>query len=144
MLLTKSSKYAIRAVLYLASNCEPGKRFGVKKVAQDLQLPEAFLGKLMQTLVRSKIIASIKGPNGGFYIEANALSLPLVSIIESIDGTESFHSCGMGLSECNDDKPCPIHNDYGPLRDGFLKVISDKTIGDFKEDIKAGRSFVIL
>ncbi len=144
MLLTKSSKYAIRAVLYLASKCEPGKRYGVKKVAEDLQLPEAFLGKLMQILVRSKIIASIKGPNGGFFIEPASFKLPLISIIEAIDGTETFHSCGMGLKECNDEKPCPIHNEYGPLRDGFLKVISDKTIGDFKDDIKAGRSFVIL
>ena len=144
MLLTKSSKYAIRAVLYLASKCEPGKRYGVKIVAEELQLPEAFLGKLMQTLVRSKIIASVKGPNGGFFIESASLKLPLISIIEAIDGTETFHSCGMGLKECNDEKPCPIHNDYGPLRDGFLKIISDKTIGEFKEDIKAGRSFVIL
>jgi len=144
MLLSKSSKYGIRAVLYLASKCEPGKRFGAKVIARDLHLPEAFLGKIMQDLVRKKVIASIKGPNGGFYITPATLSLPVINIVEAIDGTESFHSCGMGLSECNDEKPCPIHNDYGPLRDGFFKILSDKTIGEFKKDIKEGRSFVVV
>ncbi len=144
MLLTKSSKYGLRAVLYLAAKCEPGKRFGTKIIAKELQLPEAFLGKIMQTLVRNKVIASVKGPNGGFYIEPKALLYPVIKIIEAIDGTDLFHSCGMGLQECNDEKPCPIHHEYGPLRDGFLKILSEKTIGDFKKDIKDGKSFVVI
>ncbi len=144
MLLSKSSKYGIRAVLYLASKCEPGKRFGVKIIANDLSLPEAFLGKILQSLVRKKVISSIKGPNGGFYISPESLLLPVIRIVEAIDGTELFHSCGMGLSECNDDKPCPIHNEYGALRDGFFKILSEKTIRDFKKDINDGKSFIIV
>ena len=144
MLLSKSSKYGIRAVLYLAAKCEPGKRFGTKVIARELHLPEAFLGKIMQDLVRKKVIASIKGPNGGFYITPQTLSLPVIAIVEAIDGTELFHSCGMGFDECNDEKPCPIHHDYGPLRDGFFKILSEKTIGEFKKDIKDGKSFVVV
>lgn len=143
MLLSKSSTYGIRAVLYLASRCEPGKRFGAKIIASELKLPEAFLGKILQDLVRKKVISSIKGPKGGFFITPESLLLPVISIVEAIDGTESFHSCGMGLSECNDEKPCPIHKEYGPLRDGFFKILSDNTIRDFKKDIKDGKSFVI-
>jgi len=55
-----------------------------------------------------------------------------------------FHNCGMGLHQCNDEKPCPIHKDYGPLRDGFYKILSEKTILDFKLDIEAGNSFVVI
>ena len=144
MLLSRSVEYGLRAVLYLATNCGQDLRFGVKTIAKDLNFPEPFLGKVLQNLVRKGIISSIKGPNGGFYIEKHKLNLPIIKIVEAIDGLEMFHTCGMGLQNCNDEKPCPIHKEYGPLRDGFFKILSEKTIYDFKVDIEAGNSFVII
>ena len=144
MNFSRSVEYGLRAVLYLATNCSEGLRFGVKTIAKDLGIPEHFLGKVLQNLVRKGIIFSIKGPNGGFYIDKSKIDLPIIKIVEAIDGLEMFHNCGMGLHQCNDEKPCPIHKDYGPLRDGFFKILSEKTIKDFKLDIEAGNSFVVI
>ena len=142
MLLTKSSEYALRSVLYLASKFDKGTRLGTKTIASDLNLPEHFLGKILQKLVRKKIISSIKGRNGGFFIEKDALKMPVINVIEAIDGIDSFHACGLGLPQCNDEKPCPIHKDYGTLRDGFFKILSEKSIEDYKNDIDSGVSFI--
>ncbi len=144
MHLSRSVEYGLRSVLYLATNCRDGIRFGVKTIAKDLDFPEPFLGKILQNLVRKGIIFSIKGPKGGFYIDSSRLDIPIIKIVEAIDGLEMFHTCGMGLHDCNDEKPCPIHKDYGPLRDGFYKILSEKTIRDFKIDIEAGNSFVVI
>jgi Rrf2 family protein len=142
MHLSRSAEYGLRAVLYLAIHCQKGIRFGGKTIAKDLDFPEAFLGKILQNLARKGIIYSIKGPNGGFFIEEEILNLPIIKIIEAIDGLSYFKNCGMGLHECNDEKPCPIHKEYGPLRDGFFNLLATKTIGDFKADIEAGNSFI--
>lgn len=142
MLLTKSSEYGLRAVLYLASKHDQGIRYGTKTIAKDLILPEHFLGKILQKLVRKRIISSIKGRNGGFFIEEESLKIPVINVIEAIDGTSSFHACGLGLPQCNDEKPCPIHEDYGVFRDGFYKILSEKSIGDYKKDIDSGKSFI--
>ncbi len=144
MILSRSATYGLRAVLYLAVHSNTDEPYGVKAIAKDLSFPEPFLGKVLQNMVRKGILSSVKGPRGGFYIEERNLSLPLIRIVEAIDGLEFFSSCGLGLHECNDEKPCPIHKEYGALRDGFFKLLSEKTISDIKLDIDAGNSFIVV
>ncbi len=144
MILSRSATYGLRAVLYLALNSEKNKRFGVKAIAKELTLPESYLGKVLQNLVRKGIISSAKGPSGGFYITMQNLSRPVIQIVEAIDGLEQFSTCGLGLHECSDEKPCPIHKEYGALRDGLFKLLSEKTINDFKMDIEEGRAIIAL
>ena len=83
MNFSRSVEYGLRAVLYLATNCSEGLRFGVKTIAKDLDVPEHFLGKVLQNLVRKGIIFSVKGPNGGFYINKSKIDLPIINIIEA-------------------------------------------------------------
>ena len=144
MIISRSATYGLRAVLFLAMKSSNENRFGFKAIAKELDFPEAFLGKVLQNLVRKGIISSVKGPNGGFYIEKECLERPLISIIEAIDGLEKFHVCGLGLSECSDEKPCPIHKDYGPLRDGMYKVLLDRKIKDFKKELDNGESYIYI
>lgn len=144
MILSRSATYGLRSALYLAVHTGKGSRHGVKTIAKELNFPEAFLGKVLQSLVRKGIISSTKGPNGGFFIPEKNLGMPLIRIIEAIDGLEFFNSCGLGLHECDDDKPCPIHNKYGALRDGLFDILSETTMADIKKDIEAGKSFIII
>ncbi len=144
MVFSKFSEYAIRALVYLAVNSSPARRFGTKKIAEDLGFPEHYLGKVLQQLARNNIISSAKGPNGGFCVDDGAMEITLLKIIESIDGLSFFSTCGLGLHECNDDKPCPIHKDYQIFRGDFYKMLSEKTIKDMKEDIDQGIAFMEL
>ena len=144
MVFSKSAEYAIRALVYLAVNASPNKRFGAKKLAEDLNFPEHYLGKVLQQLARKNIISSAKGPHGGFCVDADAMEISLLKVIESIDGLAFFNTCGLGLHECNDEKPCPIHKDYQIFRGDFYKMLSEKTIKDMKEDIDQGIAFMEL
>jgi len=143
-MFSKSTEYAIRAMVYLAVNSSPKQRYGTKKIAEDLGFPEHFLGKVLQQLARKNIISSAKGPNGGFCIDNNAIEISLLKIIESIDGLAFFSTCGLGLHECNDEKPCPIHKDYQIFRGDFYKMLSEKTIKNIKDDIDLGIAFMEL
>ena len=144
MILSRSATYGLRAVLYLSLHSEKGERFGVKTIAQELNLPESYLGKVLQNLVRKGIIYSAKGPRGGFYIEQDNLKRPVIQIVEAIDGLGRFSACGLGLHECSDENPCPIHNEYGALRDGLFNLLSEKTINDFTKDIEEGKAIIAL
>ncbi len=143
-MFSKSTEYAIRAMVYLAVNSSPKQRYGTKKIAEDLDFPEHFLGKVLQQLARKNIVSSAKGPNGGFCVDNNAMEISLLKIIESIDGLAFFSICGLGLHECNDEKPCPIHKDYQIFRGDFYKMLSEKTIKNIKEDIDLGIAFMDL
>lgn len=144
MILSRAATYGLRAVLYLSIHSHQDERFGVKVIAKALSLPEPYLGKVLQNLVRKRIISSTKGPRGGFYIKDECLNKPLIKIVEAIDGLERFSACGLGLHECSDKNPCSIHKEYGALRDGLFKVLSNKTIKDFKEDIENGKAVLAI
>ena len=132
MLLSRSAKYGLQSVLYLAIKQREEQRFRVTTIASDLDIPEHFLGKILQKLVKKDILNSAKGPNGGFFLKESSLDLPVISIIEAIDGLDAFYNCGIGINQCDEEHPCPIHKDYKPLREGFKQILSSKTIRDYK------------
>jgi Rrf2 family protein len=142
MIFSKPSEYAIRVLVYLAVKSSDNKRYGTKQIAKDLGFPEPYLGKVLQQLARKEIISSFKGPKGGFYLKEDALDITLLEIVKSIEGLAFFSACGLGLHDCNDEKPCPIHNDYQLFRDNFYKILSEKTIREMKVNVDKGGAFL--
>lgn len=141
-MFSKSTEYALRAVVYLAKNSSEKKRLGIKTIARDLEFPESYLGKVLQHLVKKKIIFSFKGPTGGFYTTKQIMNVSLLNIIDANEGLSFFKRCGMGLVECNDEKPCPIHDEYHVFRDGLYKSLSEKKVGDILDDLENGIAFI--
>ncbi len=142
MLFSRSTEYAIRTLVYLAMNASADNRLGIKKMAQDLGFPEHFLGKVLQNLARKRIVTSSKGPHGGFYLEETAKDISILSIIEAIDGLGYFDQCGLGLCECDEEKPCPIHKNYQIYKGDLYKLLAEKSIREMKEDLENGIAFM--
>jgi len=142
MIFSKSTEYAIRAMVYLSFNSSSEKRLGSKQIASDLGFPEHYMGKILQDLAKKQIINSSKGPHGGFYLSEGGMSLSLLSLINAIDGLQFFNMCGLGLHECNEDKPCPIHKEYQIIKGNLYKLLSEKTIKDMKYDLEKEIAFM--
>jgi len=143
-MLSNSSKYAVKAVLYLALNSNEKKRIMVKDLATPINVPQAYLAKLLQELARANIISSIKGPKGGFYLDKQDRLNSLMDVINIIDGKNKLHSCVLSLEECNAEKPCPLHDLVNPAKTIFVRNLQDKSIGDFSLEIESGTSFLPL
>jgi Rrf2 family protein len=127
-MLSKSSKYAIRAVLYLATHTSDTKKVGSKEVARLLDIPAPFLAKTLQELTRKDIISSIKGPHGGFFLTQENKQKSLFDIIECIDDVQKFNNCFLGQHECNDDAPCVVHHIYMPFKNKLIDKLKTKSI----------------
>ncbi|MCP4884710.1 MAG: Rrf2 family transcriptional regulator [Flavobacteriales bacterium] len=141
-MLSNQSKYAIRGVLYLAIHGSEINKLGSKEVGEKINVPIPFLAKTFQHLSRKNLISSSKGPKGGFYLDEDQLFGNLMTIIESLDGKDTFNSCYIGLPKCSDDNPCAIHNLAGPLRNQLVETLNNKTIAEFAKDTKNGRSHI--
>lgn len=142
MLFSRSTAYAIRTMVYLAVRSSDAHRLGIKQIAADLGFPEPFLAKVLQNLARKQIVVSSKGPHGGFYLDEAAKQISILQLIDRMEGLDFFEKCGLGLSECNDDKPCPIHKNYQIYKGDLYKLLSDKSINDMKDDVKQGIAFM--
>lgn len=139
-MLSNQSKYAIRGVIYLAIHASETNKFGSKEIGNKINIPIPFLAKIFQKLSKEQLISSSKGPHGGFYLSDEQLEGNLLEIINSIDGKDSFNSCFIGLPECSDENPCPVHHLAGPMKNQLLEDLEKRSIAEFAKDAKKGRS----
>ena len=137
-MISKSCKYAIRAAVFIASRANGEVKLGVKEIAAEIEAPAAFTAKILQTLNKYKIVTSLKGPYGGFYCEKYQLDLPVVEIVNAVDGLSVFKECVMGLHQCSDVHPCPMHNKYAGTREEMLRTFEETSIGSLAEDLSKG------
>lgn len=130
--------------MYLAmeSSRENGLKGG-RDVSEALRIPLAFMGKILQELARDHIISSVKGPGGGFYLSGENLKLPIIKIVETMGDISYFNSCGLGLSECSENHPCPIHDTFKISRDSLLKLFSSKSIGELSGEIEKSKYYLV-
>ena len=142
-MLSLTCKTAIKAVIYLASKHDSGANAGIKEIAEYIDASEHTVGKLLQTLVKGKVINSIKGPSGGFYISGEQLNQPLINIVRAIDGSNVFKECGLGLSKCSSAHPCPIHNEYKVARDLVEKLFATNKVCDLYKPVSNGLAYLI-
>ncbi len=134
-IFSKTCEYAIRAVFFIAYKSVDGHRTGIKEIAEGIDSPEHFLAKILQDLSRKKLISSTKGPNGGFYLEAESLNRPLSEIVEALDGDNLFSGCALGLKQCSETNPCPLHNEFKEIRHRITDLLSNTTIGEFNTEL---------
>ncbi len=134
-MFSKSCKYGIRAVLYLAS-FESHSKKGVKEIAEALKVPAPFLAKILQQLAKAGLISSAKGPGGGFFLSEKNLRSNIDDIINCIDGPELMHSCVLGLPSCSNVRPCPLHVQAIAYRQGLQYQLEHQTIQELAKGIK--------
>ena len=135
MMLSRASKYAILSTLFLCEHSSVDNKISVKVIAESIDVPNPFLAKLFQQLVRGRIISSTKGPNGGFYLSEENSKKNVCDIIENIDGLNKLNECFLGLNECDSKNPCPVHFIVEPFKDNILGKFRDKTIMEFAQEI---------
>jgi len=143
-MLSNTSKYAVRAVIYLALYASSDKKIGIREIAANLQIPTPFLGKILQNLARHQILDSSKGPHGGFCLRRQAMDISLMEIIEVIDGTEIFDTCVIRTSKCSYDAPCSMHDKMAPLRSEMKSLFLTESIADLVTEFRNGKERIRL
>ncbi|WMJ73604.1 Rrf2 family transcriptional regulator [Cytophagaceae bacterium ABcell3] len=141
-MLSITCKVAIKAVIFIGFRYMSERKSGIKEIAGFINESEHTVGKTLQKLVKDDVVKSAKGPGGGFYITPEQKEQPISKIIEAVDGKEVFNSCGLGLSRCSDEHPCPIHKFYKPIRDMYRSVCHEKKIGDLDESVFKGVAYL--
>lgn len=127
-MLGKTSEYAIRALVYIYMQNVEDKRPGYREISKEIGSPEQFTAKVLQNLARAELISSMKGRGGGFFFKDSSVPLTLYEVILVIEGEKFFTKCGFGLRRCNSGNPCPLHDDYSQVREGFHKLVKIRTI----------------
>lgn len=142
-MFSKACEYALRAVIFIYIKGVNGARLSIPEIAKEIDAPLAYTGKILQTLTREGVIASVKGPNGGFFVDPQAKAVTLADVVKAMYGNDDvLHTCVLGLKECSDKFPCPIHAQVKGYRDHVRKVMENTTIRSLVNDLSKGRTFL--
>jgi Rrf2 family protein len=144
-MFSKTCEYAIRATIYIANKSKEGTNVGLKDIAKNIDSPEAFTAKILQKLVKDDLVSSIKGPNGGFSLSAaQQKEVYLIDVVRCIDGSQTYDGCGLGLSQCSEDKPCPIHFQFKEVRNKLKHMLENTNMVILLEKLERGETFLRL
>ncbi|UNY98380.1 Rrf2 family transcriptional regulator [Zhouia spongiae] len=142
-MFSKACEYGIRATLYIAEQSINSRRVNIKEIAKAIDSPEAFTAKIMQQLVKNHIVNSLKGPSGGFEMPNSGFNnIKLYQIVEAIDGDAIYKGCGLGLKECNEEHPCPVHFKFLSIREDLRKMLETTSVSELAHDLKKGIAFL--
>lgn len=143
-MLTKKTKYAVKALMALARNTD-NKPVLISDIASKEQLPKKFLEAILLELKRNGLLGSKKGAGGGYYLLKRADEIKLATIIRVIDGPIALLPC-VSLNfyerceECIDEHYCGIRDVMKEVRDATLKILGERTLADMinrEEQMKA-------
>lgn len=141
-MFSKSCEYAIKAMIFVAQKSKDEVRIGVKEIAKGIDAPEHFIAKILQDLGKKKLINSVKGPNGGFYMDKQNLKSSIADIVKAIDGDSIYKDCVIGLKLCSEKNPCPVHFEFKEIKRNLIAMLEENTIADFNEKLDTGKFFL--
>lgn len=142
-MFSKACEYGMKASIYIAVQSQLDKKASLVDVADAIKSPAAYTSKILQLLSRNNIITSNKGPTGGFSMTTFQLeTVNLSDIVAIIDGDSIFNGCGLGLIKCNENKPCPMHNQFKSIRDELKSMLERTSVKSLADDLEKGLTFL--
>lgn len=141
-MFSQTCKYAIRAMFLVAQYSAGGKYIGIKDIVAGLDAPQHFIAKILQDLSKKGLLTSAKGPNGGFLVNETQKKLSLLDIVFAIDGDKIITSCCLGLKDCSEKNPCPVHSEYKVIRKKLTTMLSSTKVADFNDELGLQKLFL--
>lgn len=141
-MLSKTFAYALRGLAFIALHGSEERKVGTQELAKGIDVSSFFLGKIMQQLVKKKVVCSAKGPGGGFWLDEKALKKTAFEILKIVDTKVVSSNCLMGKKNCSHERPCPLHFEYLESRDRLFQALNKITLNDLAGKVKAGEIYL--
>ena len=130
-------EYAIHALVYLA--CMPADRPRLaSEVAAAIDVPEAYLRKILQQLVRGGILSSLRGVRGGVRLARDPSQITLRHVVEAVEGSLPAYDCLRLRRGCSLGTDCPVRLQFERARRAMGAVLDETSMGDLATEL-AGR-----
>jgi Rrf2 family protein len=134
-MLSKKSKYAIKALVYLAKHFEPKELVRISTISEEEKIPRKFLETILVELRNNGLVHSKMGVNGGYYLAKHPEEIVLSHVIRISGGPIALLPCVSlnfyeSCEECKDEATCGIRDVILEVREATLKILSKTSLVD--------------
>ena len=126
MRFQKSTEYSVRCLVWMAR--QPDRWVSVRELAERLDLPQKYLGRLFTALCRAGIVESQRGRSGGYRLQVPPERISVHQVIEAVGDDDWRTRCVLGFERCDEDRPCAMHAHWGGIRDQLDQMVQHVTL----------------
>lgn len=129
-MLTRTSQYALRAMIQLSSD-NFGEQRSSRRIARCADIPERYSSMILGELARAGILKSTRGKGGGFRLARPPEQISLVDIVQRFEPAPNApRACPFGNTVCGDDNPCVAHSEWKEVIETEQRFFERKTLHD--------------
>ena len=132
--LSKKADYALMAMRHLAAH---GDRDAVsaRELAESYDIPPELLAKVLQRLVRSKLLDSHQGIRGGYGLARPAAAISVADVIQAIDGPLTVTACSDTDHSCDQYSKCNIRDPLWKIKDRIVSALAATSVAELAADL---------
>lgn len=131
MKLTTKGRFAVTAMIDLALRQDDGP-VALAGISERQKISLSYLEQLFGKLRRHELVASVRGPGGGYCLAKTAAAVSVADIIRAVDEPLDATMCG-GQGNCYDEEPCMTHQLWTTLTNRMLDYLSSVTLAELVE-----------
>ena len=131
-MLTRKSKYGLKALLLLAEDAERGPVL-ISELADRQKLPKKFLEAILLELKRAGLLHSKKGKGGGYVLGRKPGEITVGQVIRVLEGPLALtpcvsHTAYRRCDECLDEATCAVRLAMKEVRDATADILDNMTL----------------
>ena len=132
--LSKKSDYALIAMKHLAMRPDGGASSSAREIAESYDIPLELLAKVLQRLVRARLLVSVQGTRGGYRLGRAASAITVADVIQAVDGPVTVTACAPDDHTCDQFSKCSIRDPLWKIKSRILEALTMMTMAEMAAD----------
>ena len=128
MRLTTKGRFAVTAMIDLAMRQHEGP-VTLAGISERQRISLSYLEQLFGKLRRHALVASVRGPGGGYCLAKPLAEVSVADIVHAVDEPLDATQCG-GKKNCHDDRTCMTHTLWTNLNAKMNEYLSSVSLAD--------------
>jgi cysteine desulfurase len=128
MILTTKGRYAVMAMLEMVRS-QPSSAMSLSSIAANQNIPHNYLEQLFLKLKKAEIVTSIRGPGGGYKLNASPEQISIYRIIHAVEDDIMVPKCGHN-KQCAEHIKCETHYLWHGLENNVVSYLSEISLAD--------------
>jgi Rrf2 family protein len=132
--LSKKADYALLAMRHLAANADRGS-VSARELAETYDIPSELLAKVLQKLVRARLLVSHQGIRGGYGLGRAAAAMSVADVIQAVDGPLTVTACSEDDHSCDQYTKCNIRDPLWRIKDRIVSALAATSVAELAVDM---------
>ena len=135
--LSKKSDYALIAMKHLATRPDGGTSSSAREISESYDIPLELLAKVLQRLVRARLLVSVQGTRGGYRLGRAAQLISVADVIQAVDGPVTVTACSDTDHNCDQYTKCSIRDPLAKIKNRILDALTTVSVAEMAAEADA-------